>query len=190
MAFRIVNGKMTKVASAYGPVENCDDCGACCRHMGGPGANAFAPFYPASGEISDSMKTLPDYERWLSLPSQLREPLREYHEGIRSGTVEDRTKAFVSYEELDRAIALGAVGMQELAIKRSKATPLPCLWYDEASKRCKHYEHRPDVCRDPEVMSPGNPACLASRKHFRIPLPMVTKSAKGLAPSAASERRS
>ena len=24
----------------------------------------------------------------------------------------------------------------------------PCYWFDSETKRCKHYEHRPKVCRD------------------------------------------
>ena len=38
---------------------------------------------------------------------------------------------------------------------------LPCFWYDEATKRCIHYEHRPDVCREFEV---GCDACHEWRK--------------------------
>ena len=28
------------------------------------------------------------------------------------------------------------------------AEELPCFWYDAATKRCKHYRWRPNVCRD------------------------------------------
>lgn len=38
----------------------------------------------------------------------------------------------------------------------------PCIWYDAATKRCKHYEYRPTTCRD-EVM-PGDEACRRWRK--------------------------
>jgi Fe-S-cluster containining protein len=27
----------------------------------------------------------------------------------------------------------------------------PCIWYDEGARRCKHHEHRPQVCREFEV---------------------------------------
>ena len=25
---------------------------------------------------------------------------------------------------------------------------IPCVWYDTASARCKHYDYRPQACRD------------------------------------------
>ena len=37
----------------------------------------------------------------------------------------------------------------------------PCLWYDAESQRCKHYEYRPDVCRDFE---PGSSECAYFRE--------------------------
>lgn len=33
----------------------------------------------------------------------------------------------------------------------------PCLWLDLATKRCRHYEHRPNLCRDFEL---GGAQCL------------------------------
>jgi uncharacterized protein len=27
----------------------------------------------------------------------------------------------------------------------------PCVWFDEDTRRCKHHEHRPSVCREFEV---------------------------------------
>lgn len=38
----------------------------------------------------------------------------------------------------------------------------PCVWYDADTRRCKHYEHRPDVCRD--GVKPGDDACREWRK--------------------------
>jgi uncharacterized protein len=32
---------------------------------------------------------------------------------------------------------------------------LPCIWYDEASKGCRQYEHRPPACRKLEIGSSG-----------------------------------
>lgn len=34
---------------------------------------------------------------------------------------------------------------------------LPCLWYDAATRRCRHYELRPDACREFPV---GGEGCL------------------------------
>ena len=37
---------------------------------------------------------------------------------------------------------------------------IPCVWYDSASKRCRHYDYRPKACRDFE---PGSDLCRISR---------------------------
>lgn len=36
-----------------------------------------------------------------------------------------------------------------------------CLWFDPQTRRCKHYEYRPQVCRDYEL---GGRACLTLRR--------------------------
>lgn len=36
----------------------------------------------------------------------------------------------------------------------------PCFWLDLETKRCKHYEHRPDICRDFDM---GGEDCLRIR---------------------------
>lgn len=40
-------------------------------------------------------------------------------------------------------------------------TESPCLWFDEATLRCRHYELRPQACRDFELNSPS---CIAVRQ--------------------------
>ena len=40
----------------------------------------------------------------------------------------------------------------------------PCIWFDMDTRRCKHHEHRPKVCRDFEV---GSQSCLDWREHYR-----------------------
>ncbi len=37
----------------------------------------------------------------------------------------------------------------------------PCIWFDAEARRCKHYEHRPQLCRD--AVKPGDDACRADR---------------------------
>lgn len=37
----------------------------------------------------------------------------------------------------------------------------PCFWFDETTRRCKHHEHRPRVCRDFVV---GSTDCLSWRE--------------------------
>jgi Putative zinc- or iron-chelating domain len=44
--------------------------------------------------------------------------------------------------------------------ERAKAG-LPCLWLDEKTGRCRHYEFRPEACR--EAVQPGDESCLAFR---------------------------
>lgn len=43
---------------------------------------------------------------------------------------------------------------------RGQEPPERCLWFDAQARRCRHYEWRPQVCRDYEL---GGVACLASR---------------------------
>lgn len=31
----------------------------------------------------------------------------------------------------------------------------PCVWYDAEAKTCKNYEHRPGICHDLKLNSPG-----------------------------------
>lgn len=37
---------------------------------------------------------------------------------------------------------------------------LPCLWFDEQTRKCRHYDHRPEACREFEV---GSAECVAWR---------------------------
>lgn len=48
-----------------------------------------------------------------------------------------------------------------------------CLWFDAEARRCRHYEWRPQVCRDYEL---GGFACLASRSaHITVDAPQQQK---------------
>lgn len=38
----------------------------------------------------------------------------------------------------------------------------PCIWYDAEARRCRHYEHRPTLCRD--EVEPGDDACRRWRR--------------------------
>ncbi len=40
-----------------------------------------------------------------------------------------------------------------------------CVWYDAETRRCKHHEHRPQVCRDFQI---GGNDCRGWRKHFGV----------------------
>jgi Fe-S-cluster containining protein len=42
----------------------------------------------------------------------------------------------------------------------------PCMWYDAEKKQCKHYEHRPVLCRD--EVKVGDEACRRWRRSMGI----------------------
>lgn len=168
IAMRLVNGKI--VRRETGRVTSCDDCGACCRHMGTP--PGYAMFYPTDGVIPESFKESPDYERWKNLPPEVEADLRAYYDGVKAGTLFDRTKFVFTDQEIAEAIKAGRLDYARNKMRAAMNNPIPCLWYDAETKRCAHYENRPETCRD-AVMVPGNEACLATRKAFRIPLPQV-----------------
>ena len=41
----------------------------------------------------------------------------------------------------------------------------PCIWLNLATGKCRHYEHRPSVCRDYEV---GNESCRELRLAVKL----------------------
>ncbi len=48
-----------------------------------------------------------------------------------------------------------------LGLFRGQEPQERCLWFDPVGRRCRHYEWRPQVCRDYEL---GGAACLALRR--------------------------
>src|SRR5690349_5952492 len=44
---------------------------------------------------------------------------------------------------------------------RGQESPESCLWFDAEARRCRHYEWRPQVCRDFEL---AGTACLTLRR--------------------------
>jgi len=138
----IRNGRLVSIPTL--PVTNCDNCGACCRGMGTP--PGFAAFYPIDGVIAEWAEGTEDHELWLRFKADRPEAeaeLQAYYDGVKDGTIVDRTAGY----------------------------DLPCLWYDEATKRCRHYEYRPTTCR--EALQPGDEDCLRIRRMYRIPLPVA-----------------
>lgn len=108
----------------------CDDCGACCQHVGTP-PGFFGVFCSNSWDEAFWADTN-DYQHWLDMPEPLRAGLRSYYQAMWRKEIPDRT--------LDGKT--------------------PCLWYDAEARRCRHYEHRPQVCREFEV---GEEDCLRLR---------------------------
>lgn len=45
--------------------------------------------------------------------------------------------------------------------------PLPCVWFDETARACRHYDLRPAACRRFEV---GTDACRMARREVGIDL--------------------
>ena len=79
----------------------------------------------------------PDYELFLAIPEALRDELRDYYQAVWAGKTEDR----------------------------SLSGNVPCLWFDLETRRCRHYEHRPNVCRTFEI---GGASCLGHRERMGI----------------------
>ncbi len=50
-----------------------------------------------------------------------------------------------------------------LGLARGEEPQDVCLWYDADGRQCRHYEWRPQVCRDYEM---GGDACVALRRRF------------------------
>lgn len=120
-------------------ISNCDNCGACCRTMGTP--PGFALFFPPEGKcISDHALCSVDMKIIEAMPRDVWLSLQDYYTRVWRGESPDRT----AHDDL------------------------PCLWYDEETKRCRHHEHRPTICREFEV---GEEACVEWRKTFNIAEP-------------------
>ena len=106
--------------------DPCKHCGRCCEHIGTP--PGFAAFATRDDSVPvECFRDTEDHEIYKAMPRELKDELVAYFEGVLDGTRPDRS----GYE-------------------------CPCLWYDSQSQRCKHYEHRPSVCRSFE---PGEDGC-------------------------------
>ena len=62
-------------------------------------------------------------------------------------------------EELKREVDDHLATLTDLGLGK------PCIWFDDETKQCRHYEHRPQLCRDFEI---GNPHCLRLREQFEV----------------------
>jgi Fe-S-cluster containining protein len=105
------------------PVLNCDNCGACCMHVGAP--PGYGGRVDRAGNWVWLTAHIEDSERLQSMPAALQEGLRR---------------------KQDR-------GLYEQ----------PCHWLDLATRRCVHYDHRPEACRMFEV---GGDDCVTLRTHY------------------------
>ncbi len=63
----------------------------------------------------------------------------------------------------------------------------PCIWYDRDKKQCKHYEHRPEICRD--SVKVGDEACRRWRKAKRVDPVRVWRMVNGRLTSIIQQRK-
>lgn len=70
---------------------------------------------------------------------------------------------FVGTEILNLPDELKEEAMQKINLKKG-----PCYWFDPESKKCKHYEYRPQACKDFEI---GSTNCESVRKLYNIAEP-------------------
>lgn len=45
------------------------------------------------------------------------------------------------------------------------AHEVPCLWFDTETRKCRHHDHRPQICRDFDV---GNEHCIRMREEIGV----------------------
>ena len=46
-----------------------------------------------------------------------------------------------------------------------EAIQKPCYWWDLSTKKCKHHDHRPQICKDFET---GGLVCIKQREFYNI----------------------
>ena len=51
----------------------------------------------------------------------------------------------------------------------------PCLWFDPATRRCRHYDDRPRACRD---FALGGPDCRDARRRAGVPVSSASMDLK------------
>ena len=74
-------------------------------------------------------------------------------------------------EDIARFNALPAAARQlivEHAERRKARIPrqdMTCIWFDNEAKKCRFYEHRPNICRELEVGSEG---CRTWRQMYNV----------------------
>ena len=112
------------------PFVSCDGCGACCLMQQSPPMYVYWLDMPEDDNNRDDE----DWQRANSLPSHLKDELREHRRRLRYGGKPDHD---------DQA----------------------CIWLDQSTMKCKHYEHRPSICRDFQV---GSDECFGWRETFEV----------------------
>jgi Fe-S-cluster containining protein len=110
-----------------------------------PGYALFFPVEPTPAAVIRRLAGDGLVERWRSVSGQAKQELADYYAALHAGRGVDRVR-------------------QELH----------CLWFDVPTRRCRHYEDRPPVCREFEV---GGEGCLGWREEFGINSPHAEPAA-------------
>lgn len=132
------------------PIVSCEGCGVCCFHMGYPAFVTprepmtaaeidahpeFSRVQKGSRRHADLLSGNPGESWWHKLPEELKQPLLKHMQEYVKPDYGD------TLETLDG----------------------PCIWLDMETRKCKHHQHRPNVCRDFET---GCGDCLNWRKEY------------------------
>jgi Fe-S-cluster containining protein len=140
---------MLDVLGVQLPVIDCAGCGACCRHMKYP--HFLFPSDPDSG--------VPLICQHLTHRQFIKKLRRLLRQETNEGVVTDAKNFLALPDAVQRdcltAIRLGA-GMVD--------DHYPCVWLDEQTRKCLHYENRPNECR---IFQAGSLHCLDYRLDAR-----------------------
>lgn len=117
-------------------ITSCSGCGACCLHVGTP--PGFAAWFPPPGK---SLKDTADYRRVMK---------------------EDAAIVAAMPASVTRSLV---EGFREAWQTNRSGQSVPCFWWDSETRRCKHHEHRPSVCRKFER---GGEDCRRLRDEYKI----------------------
>ena len=82
-------------------------------------------------------------------------------EDLESPSGSKRASAARKSDEDDKQIQIEEIDENFQGLHRGQEPLERCLWFDSATRKCRHYQWRPQVCRDYEL---GGDACLATRE--------------------------
>lgn len=75
---------------------------------------------------------------------------------------EDRRRYEAMPEEARREIEKYAADLGEHGHPNNNI----CIWFDEETRKCRYYEHRPSICRD--ALQVGDAGCRSWRQEYGI----------------------
>jgi Fe-S-cluster containining protein len=98
-------------------VLNCNDCGACCMHVGAPPGLYFAYVSPEDDGVW--LTKSEDWRIWQAIPETLQQSLRDYYAAVNAGGV-DRVR-------------------EKMACLWYDAETLRCRHYDHRPQNCRDF---------------------------------------------------